>query len=277
MELAETYDTLAAVPAEHAALYIEKDGKAVLQLAGIKTQSDFDNYATALRARLADAAGDLKAVKNQGMSRDEITALIKEVATTLKPAPGDGPGKGGNGEDDSALALKVHDLERELASTKEELTTTKSASETAKQQATDTKIKSALTAGAAKAGVLPTAVAGLVQLIAESFESSQDGAVVTKLEGQTVPGVTPNTAPEPFMAAIQRSADFSHFWPGSAGGGAGPGGQGGGAGGAGKDNPFSRDGWNMTLQGSLVRSDRAEAERLAKAAGTSIGGGMPPK
>ena len=89
MELADTYDTLAAGPAEHAALYIEKDGKAVLQLDGIKTQSDFDSYATALKARLADAAADLKAVKNKGMSRDEITALIKEVATTLKPN-GDG-------------------------------------------------------------------------------------------------------------------------------------------------------------------------------------------
>lgn len=276
MEIAESYESLKAVPPELAPLYIEKDGKAVLSLTGVKTQADFDNYATALRARLADATGDLKAVKNQGMTRDEITALIKEVATTLKPANGDGRKAGDGVSDDPVMAARVHDLERELASTKEELTTTKAKGDAATKAAVDTTIKSALSQAAAKAGVLPTAVPGLVQLIAANFEQSQNGQVVTRLEGQTVPGVTPNTAPEPFMAAIKRSADFSHFWPGSAGGGAGPGG-GGGGGGAGADNPFSAAGWNLTLQGNMVRSDRAEAERLAKAAGTSIGGGKPSK
>lgn len=255
------------------ALYVEKDGKAVLELNGIKTQADFDNYATALKARLADAAGDLKAVKNQGMSRDEITALIKEVATTLTPKP-DGD-KGGKGGDDSALALKVHDLERELASTKEQLTTAKTEGETAKQTATKTTIKNALSGAATKAGVRPTAIDGLVQLIVDNFELSAEGAVVTKLEGQSVQGVTPNTAPDGFMAAIQRASDFTHFWPDSKGGGAGGGGKGGGGGGAGSDNPFSKDGWNLTKQGQLIRADRPEAERLAKSAGTSIGGARP--
>lgn len=277
MELADSYESLDKVPAEHAALYIEQDGKAVLQLTGIKTQSDFDAYATALKARLADAAGDLKAVKNQGMSRDEITALIKEVATTLKPGNGDGRKKGEGDGDDSALALRVHDLERELASTKEKLDTAETEGATAKATATNTTIRNALSGAATKAGVLPAAVDGLVQLIADNFEMSSDGKVVTKLEGQTVQGVTPNTGPEPFMVAIQRAADFSHFWPGSKGGGAGGGGAGGGGGGAAGDNPFSRDGWNLTAQGAMIRTDRPEAERLAKAAGTMIGGGKPAK
>jgi hypothetical protein len=275
LELADNYENLAAVPAEHAALYIEKDGKAVLQLTGIKTQSDFDAYATALKARLADAAGDLKAAKNQGMSRDEITALIQEVATKLKPPNGDGQKKGD--DDDSALALRVHDLERELASTKEKLDTSETEGKKSKATATNTTIRNALSGAAVKAGVLPAAVDGLVQLLSDNFEMSADGKVVTKLEGSAVPGVTPNTAPEPFMAAIQRASDFSHFWPGSKGGGAGGGGGGGGGGGAGGDNPFSLAGWNLTAQGALVRSDRAEADRLAKAAGTTIGGGKPAK
>lgn len=275
MELADSYESLDKVPAEHSALYVEKDGKVVLELNGVKTQADFDNYSTALRARLADAAGDLKAVKNQGMSRDEITALIKEVATTLAPKP-DGD-KGGKGGDDSALALKVHDLERELASTKEQLTTAETEGKASKKTAINTTIKNALAGAATKAGVRPTAIDGLVQLIVDSFELSAEGAVVTKLEGQTVQGVTPNTAPESFMTAIQRASDFSHFWPDSKGGGAGGGGKGGGGGGAGSDNPFSRDGWNLTTQGALIRSDRAEADRLAKAAGTTIGGGKPLK
>lgn len=275
MELADSYENATDVPSEHAALYIEKDGKHVLQLTGIKTQTDFDNYATALRARLADAAGDLKSVKNNGMTRDEIMSAIKDAATAM--ANGDGRKPGDKGQDDPTLTARVHDLERELASTQEKLTTSEDAEKGARKKATDTTIRNALAGAATKAGVLPHAVAGLVELIAAHFETSQAGAIVTKLEGQAVQGVTPNTAPDPFMAAIQRSADFSHFWPASAGGGANNGGGGGGGGGTGGDNPFSRDGWNLTQQGTLVRTDRPEADRLAKAAGTTVGGGRPRK
>lgn len=275
MELADSYDNATDIPSEHTALYIEKDGKHVLQLNGIKTQSDFDNYATALRARLADAAGDLKSVKTQGMTRDEITAAIKDAATALANGDGRKP-KGDDKSGDPELTLRVHDLERELASTKEKLVSAETASDDAKKHATNTTIRNALSGAATKAGVLPGAVSGLVQLIASNFEQSQSGDIVTKLEGVSVQGVTPNTAPEPFMVAIQRSADFSHFWPTSAGGGANnQGGKGGG--GNASDNPFSKDGWNLTTQSTLVRSDRAEADRLAKAAGTTVGGGRPSK
>ncbi len=269
MELADSYESLDKVPAEHVALYIEQDGKVVLKLDGLKSQKDFDNFSAALRARLADAAGDLKAVKQQGMTREEITALIKETATALAKTNGDGRGDG-KGGDDSGLEARVHDLERELASTSDKLTAAKAVGETAKKTANETTIKNALTGAAVKAGVRPTAIDGLVQLTLPSFELSSDGKVVTKLEGQTVQGVTPNTAPEPFMVAIQRSADFSHFWPASKGAGA-DGGGGGGGGGANADNPWHKDGWNLTKQGAIVRSDRPEAERLAKAAGSFIG------
>lgn len=275
MELADSYETLDKVPAEHAALYIEKDGKAVLSLDGLKTQTDFDNFSTALRARLADAAGDLKAVKQVGMTREEITGLIKETATALSQANGDGRKPDSKGGDDSALEARVHDLERELASTTEALAAAKAAGEASKKTAEETTIKNALTGAATKAGVRPNAIDGLVQLTLPNFELSSDGAVVTKLEGTTVPGVTPNTAPEPFMVAIQRSSDFSHFWPDSKGAGADGGG--GGGGGATSDNPWSKDGWNMTKQSALVKNDRPEAERLAKAAGSFIGATAPKK
>lgn len=276
MELADTYESLTAVPAELAALYIEQDGKAVLKLDGLKTESDFTNYQTALKARLADAAGDLKAVKNQGMTRDDITAAIADAVGKLKPDNGDGRGNGGKG-DDSALALRVHDLERELAATTDKLTAAETAGSEAKKTTSETQIKNSLSVAATKAGVRPTAVDQVVQLIFGNFEQSADGNVVTKLEGQTVQGVTPNTAPDGFMAAIKRSQDWAHFWPDSQGSGAGGGGSGGGGGGGGSDNPFSADGWNMTKQGQLVTSDRPEAERLAKQAGTSIGGPRPKK
>jgi hypothetical protein len=40
-------------------------------------------------------------------------------------------------------------------------------------------------------------------------------------------------------------------------------------------NPFSADGWNMTEQGKMVVADRAKAEQMAKAAGTTVGGPRP--
>jgi len=275
VELADSYEKLTDVPADLAALYFEKDGKAVLRLAGLKTEADFTNYQTALKARLADAAGDLKAVKQTGMTREEITAAITDAVTKLAPGNGDGRKPGDKPGDDTALAARVHDLERELAATAEKLKTAETVGSEAKKTAITTTIKNALSVAATKAGVRPAAVDQMVQLIAQNFEMAADGKVVTKLEGVTVPGVTPNTVPEGFMAAIKRSADWAHFWPDSQGSGAGPGGTGGGGGGA--DNPFSHDGWNMTKQGALTRSDRPEAERLAKVAGTSIGGPRPKK
>ena len=43
------------------------------------------------------------------------------------------------------------------------------------------------------------------------------------------------------------------------------------------DNPWSRDGWNITKQGSVVRADPALAARLAKAAGSFVGATKPAR
>ncbi len=46
-------------------------------------------------------------------------------------------------------------------------------------------------------------------------------------------------------------------------------------GGRNEPNPFSADAWNVTEQGQVVKADAAKAERLAKAAGTTVGGSRP--
>jgi hypothetical protein len=67
----------------------------------------------------------------------------------------------------------------------------------------------------------------------------------------------------------------THWWPGSQGGGA-RGSQGGG-GFSGK-NPWSAEGWNMTEQGSYLKAHgKDRAEKMAQAAGTSLGGRRPTK
>lgn len=274
LELADSYESLNDVPPEHLALYSERDGKAVLDVSSVKTKADFDRYATALRARLADATGDLKAVKSQGLSRDEIKALITEVATTLTPEPPTGGAKP-NGSGDAALAGRVHDLERELEATKGKLDTATAERDQATNQATSTNIKNGLTGAAVKSGVRPEAVDSLVQLVAQSFEISGEGGVVTKLEGKLPTGVTPNSTPEDFFAAVKRAPEYSYFWPGSKGSGAQP--PGGGGGGGDASNPWSAKGWNLTAQAAAVRADRANAETMAKQAGSFIGATKPAK
>ena len=76
--------------------------------------------------------------------------------------------------------------------------------------------------------------------------------------------------PKDWLADIQKTRP--HWWPESEGGGAG-----GNRSGTGSfaNNPFSLEHWNLTEQGKITVSDHARAEQLAKAAGTTIGGGKP--
>jgi hypothetical protein len=83
-------------------------------------------------------------------------------------------------------------------------------------------------------------------------------------------GVTPGIDPSVWFTDIQKTRP--HWWGPSQGGGAG-----GNRGGAGDTsvNPFSHANWNLTEQGRLVQADRAKADQLAKAAGTTVGGPRP--
>lgn len=136
---------------------------------------------------------------------------------------------------------------------------------TAKERTT--KVSSAVTKAARESKVVDSAVEDVELLADRVFEVQDDGSVVTK---DNV-GVTPGLTPKQWLEDMQSKRP--HWWGPSGGGGAG-GNRNGANGGAGP-NPFSHEHWNVTEQGTLLRADRAKAERLAKAAGTSIGGAKP--
>ncbi|WP_044156040.1 hypothetical protein [Escherichia coli] len=97
------------------------------------------------------------------------------------------------------------------------------------------------------------------------FEVGEDGSVVTK-DGV---GVTPGLKPEAWLSDMKERRP--HWWPawqgaGSRGGRGGPGGG---------DNRFTAGAWGVTEQGKIASADPAKAERLAKAAGTTLGGAKP--
>lgn len=273
MELADSYDTLDQIPAEHLALYVEKDGKHVLHLTGLKTQSDFDNYGKALRNRFAEqAARDAARDNDLPISGKDIKTMIADAVKVALP----GDDKGGEGGDNNGNESQaVHDLTRKVAELTEKLEKADNEKTAAQETAQTTTINNALSAAAIKSGVRPEAVDSIVSLVSQNFEMSADGQVVVKLEGNKIPGATPNASPGDAFALVKRDAAYSYFWPDSKGGGGGNNNGGGGGGGGDKTNPWSKDGWNLTKQGEAVVADRANAETLAKAAGSHIGATKP--
>ena len=173
------------------------------------------------------------------------------------------------------MSARLHDVERNLAAVQKELKTTKAERDEALGKSRDTTIRNQLTQAANAAGATPEGVTNLVSLVENSFEVAQDGTVITKLEAGN--GVSPNQKPEDFFANVAREKAFRMFWPASKGTGADGDGAGGpGAGGAlGKGYPFSKAGWILTAQGKLYTANKAEAERLMKAAGVELGTTVP--
>ncbi len=277
MTLEATLADKAKIPEGLAAHYVETDGVFVLDVTGMKTQKDFDDYAEALKKRLTDAGADFARKQGAGLSRDDVLEIIEgSMKKFIKPGgtPGKNGADGGDGNDGDVSA-RLHDLERNLASITKELDTTKKERDDALGKSRDTTIKNKLTQAANTAGVTPEGVGNLVSLIERNFEVAQDGSVVTKLEAGA--GVSPNQKPEDFLAAVARDKAFRMFWPKSVGAGADGDGAGGpGAGGdLGKGNPFTKAGWNMTAQSKLYIANKVEAERLMKVAGVELGAVAP--
>lgn len=77
---------------------------------------------------------------------------------------------------------------------------------------------------------------------------------------------------QPVAAFVERWAKSDEGKPFVRGAGAT-----GSSGGRIEPNPFSADNWNVTEQGRIAKNDPTKAERLAKAAGTTLGGPHPAR
>lgn len=270
MTLEAILDDKAKIPEGFGDHYKEVDGKFILQVGGMKTQDDFDNYAEALKKRYADAAADVSRKTGAGVTRDELMATVEEALKKAGVSTGKPNGKGAGDDQTGDVSARLHDLERNLASLTEKNELLEKERDAALGTSRSTTITNSLTQAATKAGASPDGVANLVQLIEGKFEVSQAGDVVTKLEAGK--GVTPNQAPEDYFASLARIPEFRMFWPKSAGAGADAGAGGGGGGGdLTAANPWSKAGWNVTNQSKQYTADKPEAERLMKAAGVGLG------
>lgn len=273
-ELQATISEKGAIPAGMETFYIEKDGVFTLAVEGMKTQKDFDNYAEALKKRFVDSAADFSKGGNAGVTREELLDTVESALKKFAPSKPNGDGKGED-QESGDVSARLHDLERNLASLTESNAKLIQERDEALGNSRGTTIRNSLNTAAQAAGATPEGINNLVTLVEQNFELTQDGTVVTKLEAKD--GVSPNQKPEDFFAAAARLKQYRMFWPASKGANAdgdGPGGPGGGAD-NGSGNPWSKSGWNMTKQGQLYRSNKAEAERLMAAVGVKLGATAP--
>jgi len=263
------YDSMNDVPAAVKGLYTEQDGKAVLTgVTGMKTQADIDRIQEGLRKEREEhtkTKATLKPFKD--LNAEEVLAKLDRIAELEAAAGNKLDDAGINKIVEQRLAQKTAPLQRQI----DELTETNKTltDETGKLKGTistgdrNSVVRKIATEMKVHATALPD-----IELVASQYLEKDEttGNWIVKADAQ---GVTPGTDVKQFMKEMQKTR--GHWWPASMGGGA----NGSLSGVNGGVNPFSGDSWNVTQQGAMLRTDRATAEQLAKAAGTSIGGPRP--
>jgi len=269
MELELTYEDATKIPAGFEKLYTITDGKATLTgINGMKTQGDIDRVQEGLRKEREDhAALKAKFKPFKDMNPEETQATLDRIAELEAANGGKLDDEAINKIVEGRIAQKTAPLQRQIDDLTEKNTELTTDNDKLNGTITTGSRNEAVRKIAAEMKVHGTAIAD-VELVAASFLEKDEttGAWIVKADAQ---GVTPGTDIKQFMKEMQKIRP--HWWPASTGGGAG------GAldGVNGGKNPFSGDGWNLTEQGALLRSDRDLATQLATAAGTTIGGERP--
>lgn len=246
----------------------DKSGKYILDVEEVTKLPDVERLTTSLNKERTDHKGTKAKLAPFAALGDP--AALQAQLDRIPELEAAAEGKLDEGKINSIvegrLKTKLAPLERERDQLKSQLTEKDEVIKTYTVAETRRKVSGAVTKAARELKVVDTAVEDIEIIGERLFEITEDGSVVTK-DGV---GVTPGLSPKAWLEDMQ--AKRPHWWGPSVGGGAGGNGKGGGVGGP---NPWTAEGWNLTEQGQILRADRAKAERLAKAAGTSIGGAKP--
>jgi hypothetical protein len=257
--------------------YVQKGDKFVLQVEGMKTQADVEAVQRALQneraqhnettTKLKEANTKLEAFGDK--TPEQITELADKLATLEAagtPELTKNFEKIVNDRVEAVLGNRVKAATDKITKDFTTLQTTHQqvVEENSKLKQSDTlrTIDDAVRSVAVKNKLLDTAVTDALMRAHTTFEV-QDGKVVTK-DGKT---------PEEWIE--ERKQDAAHWWPVAKGAGAG--GSDGRGGYVSGDNPWTKEGWNITKQGQMIREDASKAERFAAQAGSKVGATTPPK
>lgn len=264
------YDTQDVIPESFRGLYSEKDGKFHLSgINGMKTQKDVDTVREALRKEREDHGKTRDLLKPWGdLNAEETRAQLDRIKELEVAAGGKLDEKKLNELVEGRLSQKTGPLQRQIENLTGEKTKVEQERDALKVHLEARDRNDAVRAVAIESKVLATAVPDMEMAASVMLEKDTSGNLVTK-DGIT--GVTPGLSVKEWTKEMQKLRP--HWWPESEGGGARGGGGGGGFSG---NNPFSAEHWSLTEQGKFLMANGREAtDRLAKTAGTVVGGPKP--
>ena len=255
MALKFKYASKEQIPAEQAALYVERDGVFVLDADGVVEKAKLDEFRNTNVALLKER-DDLKK-RFEGIDPDEVRKLADEKrkleeAQQLK-----------TGEVDKVIEARVKNLRAEL---EKQVFTLTSERDALNARLVTIQIDQGVITAATKRGLRPTAIPDITSRARLLFKLVNGTPLAFEADGQTVrygrDGVTPMTLEEWVDAQV---SEAPHLFESNAGGGAAGNGSG-GVGNKSVKNPFRRETWNLTEQMKLQKTDPGLAARLKAAA-----------
>jgi hypothetical protein len=253
MPLKFKHATMAEIAAEHAGLYVERDGAWHLDVEGAVEKAKLEEFRTT-NVQLLKERDELK-TRFDGIDPEAVRTLAEEKrkleeAAQLKA-----------GEFEKVLESRVKGVKGEL-----EKRTQERDSLTARLSAIQ--IDQAVVTEASRRGLRATALTDITARARNTFRLVNGVPQAFEGDGQTPragrDGVTPLSVAEWIDLQV---SEAPHLFENSAGGGASSHGSGGAASGKGSGrNPFRKETWNLTEQMKLEKTDPALAARLKAAA-----------
>jgi hypothetical protein len=276
------YDTKDEIPVGYEDLYTEKNGKWELTgVIGVKTQADIDRVQGALvKERTEHRATKAAFAPFEGLDAETIATQahdLEEANAQLAALKSDGSIDETKLEPIIAarVAQKVAPIEREKNALGRKLSDSEKLVAAAQTEVAGLKttivmgnVERAIRDAAIGAKVLPSAIDDAVMRGLRIFEISEDDHRIITKDGV---GVTAGLTPKDWFHDMEERAP--HWWPASVGSGSGPLGRNGpNSGYAGANNPWSKEGWNVTKQGHLVKTlGEVKANEIAGQVGCVVG------
>ncbi len=247
-------------------LYKEVNGEFVLDVEDAKPIGEFNKVHQALTKE----RNDHKNTKTQllafdGLKPNEIKASLERLAE-LELTEGKVDDTKVNTLVETRIKSRTAPLERQLTDLSQQLQEAHGKIENYAKKEIRSKIDSEVIKAAKAAGVQTYALDDALLLGSTIFKLDESGNVAV---GENT-SFTEGLAPKDWIAEVQKTRPH---WFGETQGGGSTGSKTTRVG----SNPFSKDSWNVTEQGKLVATDFARAEKLAKAAGVSIGDTEPAR
>lgn len=265
------------VPEQHKELYEERQGEWILvNIEGIDTEGNVHRLTTAntkLRTENNTLKNQLEAFN--GKKPEEVLTMTERIAELEAQVEA-----GGKPDEDKVNSLveariktRIGPLERDLKKAQEEAAASSKLVGELQGTITKSKITDAVSRAGTKAKVVPSAMEDVLALSGGIFEVV-DVEGKEKVVTRDGVGVTPGLEPDAYFVEV--APVKTHWFPGSQGAGAN-----GGKGsvpGINGNNPWSRENWNLTEQGRIMRDQGADkAQQYAKAAGSALHATRPPE